>query len=150
MRYVLKFYMINYAAQVEKRAKQNREESKLTCHAEYLSGLKKTDELIPVVTIMIYTGSKPWDGPLSLHDMLDFKDPLLKAFVPDYKLNIISAADLDDSEFTKFHTEAGFVLKVLKYQNERADEVIEERDHKKVSPETAFYLKSVANLDLGF
>ena len=46
MRYVLKFYMINYAAQVEKRAKQNREESKLTCHAEYLSGLKKTDELI--------------------------------------------------------------------------------------------------------
>ena len=142
--------MVNYAAQVENIAAKNRDEGNLKSGGEYLSGLKKTDKLIPVVTIVIYTGSKPWDGPLSLHDMLDFKDPTIKSFVPDYKLNIISAADLDDSEFTKFHTEVGFALKLLKHSDKDADKVIEERNHEKVSPETAFYLKGAANLDLDF
>ena len=142
--------MMNYAAQVEKKAQQNRAEKNLKPGAEYLSGLCKGDKLIPVVTAVLYTGSKSWDGPRSLHDMLDFGDDSLKAFVPDYKLNIISAADLDDSEFTKFHTEIGYALKLLKHSGTDADKVIEERNHKKVSPETAFFLKGAANLDLDF
>ena len=142
--------MMNYAAQIEKKAQQNRAEKNLKPGAEYLSGLHKGDKLIPVITAVIYTGSKPWDGPLSLHDMLAFEDEEQKAFVPDYKLNIISAADLDDSEFAKFHTEIGYALKLLKHKDKDADKVIEERNHEKVSPETAFFLKGAANLDLDF
>ena len=142
--------MMNYAAQVEKKAQQNRKEKNLKPGAEYLSGLRKGDKLIPVITIVIYTGTEPWDGPLRLHDMLKFRDEEQKAFVPDYPLNIISAADLDDSEFTKFHTEIGYALKLLKHKDKDADKVIEERNHEKVSPETAFYLKAAANLDLDF
>ena len=142
--------MINYAAQVTKKASENRAEKNLKGSAEYLSGLNKDDKLIPVITAVIYTGSKSWDGPLSLHDMLDFKDEIQKAFVPDYKLNIISAADMDDSEFSKFHTEIGYALKLLKHSGTDADKVIEERNHEKVSPETAFFLKGAANLDLDF
>jgi len=141
---------MNYAAQVEKKTQDNRTEKNLKSGAEYLSGMKNTDKLVPVITITIYTGSKSWDGPLSLHDMLDFKDEAQKAFVPDYRLNIISAADLDDSEFSKFHTEIGYALKLLKHRETDADKIIEERNHEKVSPETAFFLKSAANLDLEF
>ena len=142
--------MMNYAAQVEKKEQENKAAKNLKPGAEYLSGLRRGDKLIPVITIVIYTGSEPWDGPLSLHDMLDFKDEVQKAFVPDYKLNIISAADLDDSEFVKFHTEIGYALKLLKHSGTDADKVIEERSHEKVSPETAFFLKTAANLDLDF
>ncbi|MBP3265510.1 MAG: Rpn family recombination-promoting nuclease/putative transposase, partial [Clostridiales bacterium] len=131
-------------------AQQNRKEKNLKPGAEYLSGLRKGDKLTPVITAVIYTGSEPWDGPLCLHDMLDFADEEQKAFVPDYPLNIISAADLDDSEFTKFHTEIGYALKLLKHKDKDADKVIEERKHEKVSPETAFFLKGAANLDLEF
>ena len=142
--------MMNYAAQVEKKAVENRVDKNLKPGAEYLSGLRKGDKLIPVITAVIYTGSKPWDGPLSLHDMLDFADETQKAFVPDYKLNVISAADLDDSEFNKFHPEIGYALKLLKHKDKDADKVIEERNHERVSPETAFFLKTAANLDLDF
>lgn len=141
---------INYAAQVEKKVQKNRCGKNLKPGAEYLSGMKSTDKLVPVITIVIYTGAEPWDGPMSLHDMLDFKDEVQKEFVPDCKLNIISAADLDDSEFTKFHTEIGYALKLLKHRNTDVDKVIEERNHEKVSPETAFFLKAAANLDLDF
>ena len=34
---------------------------------EYLSRMKKTDKFIPVVTVVVYYGEKPWDAALSLH-----------------------------------------------------------------------------------
>ena len=50
---------------------------------------------MPVVTLVFYTGTKPWDGPLSLYDMLDvsesMKDWLLQA-TPDYRMNLIDAS----------------------------------------------------------
>lgn len=77
---------------------------------EFLSGLRKGDKLIPIITAVVYLGDTPWDGPRSLHDMLDFKNDAIKDFVPDYKINLISPADMDDDEFTKFNTDLGFAI----------------------------------------
>ena len=41
-------------------------------------------------------------------------------------------------------------MSLLKHRETDADKIIEERNHEKVSPETAFFLKSAANLDLDF
>ncbi len=51
-----------------------RAEFSLRCLAmrgrdEILSGIKKTDALIPVITVVVYYGEKPWDGATSLHGM---------------------------------------------------------------------------------
>ena len=67
---------------------------------EFLSGLRKGDKLIPIITAVVYLGDTPWDGPRSLHDMLDFKNDVIKSYVPDYKLNLISPADMEDEEET--------------------------------------------------
>lgn len=140
--------MMNYSAQVKKITTKNHDDKSLKPGAEFLSGFKKTDKIIPVITAVIYTGAEPWDGPLTLHDMMEFEDEQLKAFVPDYKLNLISAADIPDEDFSKFNTELGFAMKLLKHQNTDADKIIEEQ--KKVSQETAFFLNVAANLDLKF
>ena len=47
---------------------------------EYLSGMKKTDRFIPVITMVVYYGEKPWDGAVSLHGMLNITEEM-KAFV---------------------------------------------------------------------
>ncbi|MCR5127113.1 MAG: hypothetical protein K6B69_03325 [Lachnospiraceae bacterium] len=57
-----------------------------------------------------YLGDTLWDGPSSLHEMLDFKNDAIKSFVPDYRINLISPADMDDDEFTKFNTDLGFAI----------------------------------------
>ena len=36
----------------------------------FVSGLQKADKLLPVITLAAYFGSKPWDGAMSLHDLL--------------------------------------------------------------------------------
>lgn len=57
---------------------------------EYLSGMKKTDRFTPVITIVVYYGEKPWDGAVSLHEMLHIPDEM-KPFINDYKMLLVEA-----------------------------------------------------------
>lgn len=117
---------------------------------EFLCGFRKTDKLIPIVTAVIYVGSEPWDGPRSLFDMMDIRDERIRPFLNDYKLNIISAADMDEGDFTKFHTDLGLTMQIIKHQKDDADKIIEGTNHRKIDPDAAFFLKKAANLDLEF
>ena len=86
----------------------------------------------------------------SLFEMLDVRDQRLYRFLNDYKLNLISPADMDEDEFEKFHTELGFAMKLLKHQSHNADEVIMQNGHRKISAETAFFLNAAMKLNLEF
>ena len=55
---------------------------------ERLSGVAKGTKVTPIVTVVLYTGEDEWDGPRSLHDMMDI-DEEVKPFVPDYTLYVI-------------------------------------------------------------
>ncbi len=57
---------------------------------EYLSKMKRADRLIPVITIVVYYGEKPWDGATSLCGMLDIPQWLEHA-VSDYRMNLVEA-----------------------------------------------------------
>jgi len=117
---------------------------------EFLSGLRKGDKLIPIITAVVYLGDTPWDGPRSLHEMLDFKNDAIKDFVPDYKINLISPADMDDDEFTKFNTDLGFAMNVIKHQSDNADEIIGATNHRKIDRDTAVFLNTAARLHLEY
>ena len=52
--------------------------------------MKKTDKFIPVITIVIYYGEKPWDGAVSLHGMLNIPKAM-ETFVNDYKIHLVEA-----------------------------------------------------------
>ena len=41
---------------------------------EFISGMRKEDKFVPVITIVVYYGSdRPWDGARTLYDLLDVK-----------------------------------------------------------------------------
>ena len=115
---------------------------------EFLSGFRKEDKLIPIVTAVVYVGPKPWDGPRSLYDMMDIKDDRLKQFVPDYWINLISPVDMEDADIEKFRSQLNLAMRVLKHQNEDADRIIEATGHEKIDGDTARFLNVAANLKL--
>ena len=80
--------------------------------------------------------------------MLDIQDETLKNFIPNYWINLISPADMDDGEFKKFHTELSYAMRLIKHQRDDADKIIAEEGHKIISAETAHFLKSAMKLDL--
>ena len=61
---------------------------------EFVSRMKKTDKLLPVITIVVYYGEKPWDGAKTLHEMLDIPEEM-KPYVNDYKMLLVEARKND-------------------------------------------------------
>lgn len=91
----------DYAKQVRRLKKFHKEKKDLTTAAEFLSGVKKTDKLKPVVTLVFYHGKGTWDTCRELHDMLDFsgENEILKEYTSNYRANIIPLQELDENNF---------------------------------------------------
>jgi len=133
---------LEYAGQVEAAAKSHkreREEQKREAgkterevtngqggktfgSEEFLSGFRKEDKLIPSITLTILFNSKPWDGPLSLFEMMGVSDPAVQACMNDYRIHLIAPAHMADEEIMKFQSSLREVLLFIKY-SENKDEL---------------------------
>lgn len=76
----------------------------------------------PVTTIVLYAGSEPWDGPESLHEMVDFtKIPnSIKELVQDYRINVVDIRRLTDTSI--FKTDVAKVFDFIRF-SEKWDEL---------------------------
>ena len=81
----------------EKLEERNLAEKRLKDGAEFLSGLRRGELLPPVVVMALYLGKKPWDGPMRLQDMVDVRNPELRAFMADCPTNVVSLVDLEET-----------------------------------------------------
>ena len=66
--------------------------------SEFFSKFLKTDRIVPVVTVVLYLGSDPWDGPRTLHDMFDIQNPDYLSLVNDYDIHLIDPHDMSSEE----------------------------------------------------
>ena len=113
---------LEYAEQVREKARDNLSlktdgtgKHRFT-HAEFLSGMRKGDKLIPVVTIVVYFQPEEWDGPKSLHEMLDFtgmSDEMVN-IIPDYKMLVLQPSDYEETFTGKLKSTLSVVLGLLK------------------------------------
>ncbi len=136
---------LEYAGQVEEAArshkKEREEQKKKTREAgkyegeetdgqgrktfgseEFLSGFGKEDKLIPSITVTILFSAKPWDGPLSLFEMMGISDPAVQACMDNYYMRLIAPAQMADEEIMKFQSSLREVLLFIKY-SENKDEL---------------------------
>lgn len=112
---------LQYAKQVKEAIASHRlsGDYKNAGSDEYLSGFMKEDHLLPVVTLIVYFDSKEWDGPLSIHEMFSGQDARVLALVPDYKVNLIAPASIEDEDFGKFQSSLKEVLSFIKYARDK-------------------------------
>ena len=120
---------LQYAKQVEKAAASHKEARDFADGAEYLSGFRREDRLLPVVTLVLQFNDSAWDGPMSLHEMFREQDGEILRLVPDYRINLISPKAMEDEDFTKFHSTLGEVLAFIKYRKDpdKLQEILDKR-----------------------
>lgn len=111
---------LSYMDQVDDLKRKNRKSGDLS-QSEWLCGLRKTDKLLPVATLVVHFGTDVWDSPLSLDDMLKPADERLMALVPEYHLNLLTPSSLDADDLSRFHTELGLVLGYIRYAQNKDD-----------------------------
>lgn len=125
---------LQYSGQVDEAAARHREQQKQqgslekSKQQEFLSGFRKDDHLLPVVTFVILFNGSVWDGPKSLHEMMAVKKKELLEYVQDYRIHIIEPASMSASEFGRLRTNLREVLEYIKYSEnpEKLQKLVEE------------------------
>lgn len=108
-----------YEKQAAGIRRENRRHPNGLSAGEYLYGFRKNSRLHPVVTFILYSGAKDWDGPKSLHGMLDFTDipSGMKDMVQDYRMNLIEIRKLEDTGV--FRTDLRQVFDFIRYAEDK-------------------------------
>ncbi|MCD8325341.1 MAG: Rpn family recombination-promoting nuclease/putative transposase [Lachnospiraceae bacterium] len=84
-----------YKSNVEQYQGKDSSKRKAMTRDEFLSGMKKEDRLVPIINIVVYYGQEPWDGPITLHEMLDIPAKL-ERYVSDYRIMLLVEARNSD------------------------------------------------------
>ena len=137
---------IQYTNQVEELAQTNKNKKEI----EFLSGLKSDSKLIPVVTLTVYFGAKPWSGPKSLKEMIAVHDKSLAKYVQDYKIYLISP-QLSDKKLDKLSSNLREVMKAIKHSGNKAKLnklISSNKRYKNIDTQAAMVIKDTAGLAL--
>ncbi len=114
---------MNYSRQAEKAGAELRRSRKIRIRQilktrvssdEFLSGFRKEDRLLPVITLVVYFGISAWDGPTSLHEMMEVQDKRILSCVADYKLNLITPADFSVEDAEKLKTDFPLLMESIR------------------------------------
>jgi len=73
----------------------------------------------PVITIVLYFGTKHWNQPRSLHECMRIPKRL-EPFVNDYKINLVEVAFLDD-QLDNFHSDFRIVAEYFINKRKNTD-----------------------------
>ena len=98
---MLLYDSVQYADQLKKKQKENKKAGNLKSSAEFLSGISKGEPFMPVVSVVFYYGDNPWDGPLTMEEMICLPDDAaeLKEYLPRYKVHLVEPRSTDPGKF---------------------------------------------------
>ena len=113
---------LGYSTELKSKSKNQKKDGWTA--DEWLARAKKGTKVTPIITVVFYTGEKPWDGPRSLHEMMDI-DEKIKSYVPDYPLYVIDIGHNEDLSFdNKELNELKVALSSI-YSNDDCEEPID-------------------------
>ena len=100
---MMEYDVTRYRQQVSAISKKVRKNKEKLQPGEYMYGFRKDNKLYPVVTFVLYAGKEIWDGPLCLHDMIDFTDipESLKKLIQNYNIIVVDIRRLKDTNVFK-------------------------------------------------
>ena len=144
---------LQYYLQVKTIAKINRKSENTLTGDEFLSGITKDDKLLPMITLVVYFGMDPWDGPKSLHEMLMVKDAKVLAYTADYKINLIDPVVMPDEDLVKLRSDLKEVFAFIKCakDKDKLRALIENNEaFHNMKRFTAEMIKTITNINIEF
>ena len=117
---------LSYSLQCRKISEKAKADKRLR---KYADGVPKGTKIAPTVTLVFYYGDTPWDGPLSVYDMLDIPEDMkawARPTIPDYQMNIIDVKHITDDEIEMFEGDLKAFLLMIRddYDREKLKTVI--------------------------
>ena len=96
---------------IVKKKKEKNKQKKIK--VEYTRELLAGQTLCPVVTLVLYFGTEKWDAPKTLWDLVKVPEEL-KEYIPNYRINLVEVAFLDDETIQKFSSDFRVIAEYFK------------------------------------
>lgn len=110
----------SYAIQRDFIRRRHEAAQDLEDTGERLSGFSKSDRLTPVITLILYCGSRPWDGACRLRELLDLEhvpQELLR-YVADYRIHVLDICHTPDRRLREFPPDIRTLFLFMKYRDD--------------------------------
>ena len=124
---VLELDFVNYARQMQSIRERHDEEWKTeegrrrrppgVTAGEYLGRFLRTDRIVRCVTLVVYWGEEPWDGPMRLSDLFETETETPCAVQVD--MNLLDVCRMSDEEICRYTGELRTVFGFRKYAENR-------------------------------
>lgn len=141
-----------YKKQYDSNAKKYKTADGMTPD-EYLSGMKKTDQFMPVITVVVYYGEDPWDGALTLHEMLHIPEEM-KKYVNDYRILLVEARQNDLVLHHRNNIDLFHLLEILldksSSQNEIKEKTLQYSEEHQIDKSVLMAIAGATNSKLDF
>ena len=76
---------------------------------DYRDQADREEPPVPVVTFVLYFGTKPWDAPVTLREAVQIAEDL-EPYFSDYRLNVIDILHMSEEEVKKYKGDFGFLI----------------------------------------
>ena len=108
-------------------------------------------KLKPVITLVIYYGTKKWKNNLDIHSFFKL-DSNLKEYIQNYKIKLLSVNELSLEELELYNNDIKQLFKFIKMSNtkEGIKDILTDNDFKEVKKEIAEAIKIITDSDIKF
>ena len=127
-----------YKKQYDSNAKKYKDATGME-EDEYLSRMKKTDKLMPVITVVVYYGEKAWDGAKTLHEMLLIPEEM-KPYVNNYRMLLVEARE-NTLPLHNINNKDLFRLLAILLDRSRSSEETKDRAYSREQNSVAFFCR---------
>ena len=121
---VLELDFVNYARQMQiihnaewKAEEGHKRRPPGVTAGEYLGRFLRTDRVVRCVTLVVYWGEKPWDGPMRLSDLFETETEAPCAV--QVEMNLLDVCRMSDEEIYSYAGELRTVFGFRKYAEDK-------------------------------
>ncbi|MCD8023836.1 MAG: Rpn family recombination-promoting nuclease/putative transposase [Lachnospiraceae bacterium] len=86
-------------------------------NGEYLDRFYQSDQIAPCITLVIYWGAEPWQGPKGLSEM--FGKNSMASYAKDYPMYLLEVRQIPDMELASYGKELRAVFGFVKYARDK-------------------------------
>lgn len=143
---VMLYDALGYLKEYQDLSRKKKQLSTKQSAGEFLSGMSRSDRLHPIISIVIYYGEMPWDGPFCLKDMIiDVPEEITKAF-SDYRMNLMQVRESSKYHFSNEDVQT--VFEISEYILEgRFDEIEKKYINHDIKAELAVMIGTITESD---
>ena len=113
---------------------------------EFLSKMKKEDKLHPIITLTVYYGEMPWDGPMDLRGMMTEIPQEMAGVFCNYSMNLLEVRKSGEYVFHNKDVAMAFDFTRAVFEN-RVDEAIQKYKDAKAGEEVWYFIDTMIDIE---